>query len=340
MSILITGGSGSFGRAFVSHLKALPQGPRRIIVYSRDEAKQLELREHYGVGSAEQLRCFLGDVRDAPRLAEAMRGVDWVVHAAAQKQVPAAEYNPTEAVATNVQGAQNIVRCAIETGVRRVLLLSTDKAVNPANLYGATKLTAERIFIAGNAMAGRLDTRFSVVRYGNVAGTRGSVIPYFRSLLERPEQPVPITAETMTRFWITLPRAVAFVMMALERMLGGEIFVPKLPAARIVDLATAILGPDRERRLVGIRPGEKVHERLISEQEVARTLEFSDYYLIYPDFDWRASERQQLSLGSMAYQHEGERGLPVPSGFDYSSAHSPEGELNVEQLRDLLENVT
>ncbi len=272
--VLITGGTGSFGRALVQHLLKTDHGPRRIIVFSRDELKQSEMQRELGYGmnvGAERLRFFLGDVRDQDRLSRAFMGVDYVIHAAALKQVPACEYNPDEAVKTNVLGAVNVVRAAIDSGVKRVIALSTDKACAPLNLYGATKLAAEKIFQAGNNLSGALDTRFSVVRYGNVLGSRGSVVPLFRKQLAE-GRPLTITDPRMTRFLITLKQAVAFVLKALDRMEGGEIFVPELPTARMVDLAAAMQcfeQPKIATEVIGIRPGEKLHETLITEEESA-----------------------------------------------------------------------
>lgn len=282
--VLITGGTGSFGRALVAHLLELRPGPRRVIVYSRDELKQFEMQrelKYQGEVEGERLRFFLGDVRDRDRLTRAFMGVDYVVHAAALKQVPACEYNPEEAVKTNVLGAGNVIAAAIDSGVKRVIALSTDKACNPANLYGASKLVAEKYFQAGNTLAGALDTRFAVVRYGNVLGSRGSVLQTFRRQVEE-GGPITITDRRMTRFWITLPQAVRFVLNSLRRMHGGEIFVPRLPTVRVVELAEAVAPGEMERKVVGMRPGEKIHETLVGPDEVHNTVVWPDCYVINP----------------------------------------------------------
>lgn len=337
-SILVTGGTGSFGQAMVYtllHLKGADR-PCKVIVLSRDEFKQSEMKAR--LPEDDRLRFFLGDVRDLGRLRQAFQGVDLVIHAAAIKQVPAAEYNPTEAVATNVKGTENVAKAAIEARVDRVLMLSTDKAVSPVNLYGATKLTAERILIAANAIAGAEGTRFSVARYGNVVGSRGSVVEVFRGL-DTKGGPVPITSKEMTRFWVTLRQAVRFVLVCLDMMIGGEVFVPKLRSARIVDLAEAML-PGRLLHEVGIRRGEKLHETMISSEESGRTLDYGSGYVIIPDFDWRSSDRQ-LSLGLPAYTAE--RSLAsaqlVPAGFSYHSNAGLAPHLTVGEIRELLKEV-
>lgn len=279
-SILVTGATGSFGRKFVD-LMLRQYSPRKLVIFSRDELKQHEMRvsgfDH------ELLRYFIGDVRDRNRLRRAMRGIQVVVHAAALKQVPACEYNPIEAVATNIEGARNVIEAALDCGVEKVVALSTDKAVNPVNLYGATKLVAEKLFVQANAYRGEGPTRFSCVRYGNVVGSRGSVIPLFKA--QRESGRVTVTDPRMTRFWITLDQGVAFVASCIERMYGGEVFVPKIPSMSIVDLAKA-LAPDCEIEEIGIRPGEKVHEVLISEDEARHALEFEDYFIIQPAHPW------------------------------------------------------
>jgi UDP-N-acetylglucosamine 4,6-dehydratase len=281
-SVLVTGGTGSFGQAFVRELVERHE-PARLIVFSRDEMKQYEMemafRRH------PKLRFFLGDVRDRARLEMAMRGVDTVVHAAALKHVPAAEYNPFECIATNVVGAENVVHAAIRAGVKRVLALSTDKACNPVNLYGASKLASDKIFVAANNLAGHGGPRFAVVRYGNVIGSRGSVVPLFRRLIAEGAAALPITDPRMTRFWITLRQGVGFVLSALATMEGGELFVPKIPSMRMVDLARA-LAPDLPHEIVGIRPGEKLHEVMISEDDSRETIELADRYVILPGFAW------------------------------------------------------
>jgi UDP-N-acetylglucosamine 4,6-dehydratase len=313
--VLVTGGTGSFGRHFVR--RVLESGrPAKVIVFSRDELKQLNMSQEI---RDPRLRFFIGDVRDYSRLRRAFQGVDIVVHAAALKQVPSCEYNPFEAVKTNILGAQNIIDAAIDCGVRRVIALSTDKAVNPINLYGATKLVHEKLFVDGNAYAGRMPTRFSVVRYGNVVGSRGSVVPLF--LREREKGVLPVTDERMTRFWITLERAVEFVVGCLGVMEGGEIFVPKIPSMRIVDLARAV-APRARLKVVGIRPGEKLHEVLISEDEARHTSERPGMFVIAPeDPAWRSPARRG--------------GRPLPAGFRYASETNADW-LEKEELRAMV----
>jgi UDP-N-acetylglucosamine 4,6-dehydratase len=314
--VLITGGTGSFGRRFVR--TCLTHGPRKLIVFSRDELKQCEMREEL---DDPRLRFFLGDVRDRDRLHRALSGVDVVVHAAALKQVPAAEYNPFEAVKTNILGAQNIIDAAIDRGVKRVIALSTDKAANPVNLYGATKLCADKLFVAGNSYSGFGGCAFTVVRYGNVVGSRGSVIPLF---LQRARTGVlPITDRRMTRFWITLEQAVDFVVRSVGFMRGGEILVPKIPSMRVVDLAEAI-APGAALEEVGIRPGEKLHETMIPDEDARRTLEFSDHYVVQPAFP---------SWGGDTSWADG--GQPVPETFRYSSDTNTHW-LTAGELRALL----
>ena len=298
-SVLVTGGTGSFGKKFIRTLMDRTK-VRRVIVYSRDELKQYDMRGQFQ--NDERLRFFIGDVRDRERLQRALHDVQAVVHAAALKQVPAAEYNPFEAVKTNIHGAQNVIDACIDQGVRRVVALSTDKASSPINLYGATKLVSDKLFVQGNAYAGGTRTRFSVVRYGNVVGSRGSVIPFFRKLASTGT--IPITDERMTRFWITLQQGVDFVLESLERMQGGELFVPKIPSMRIVDLAR-IIAPEARLKVVGIRPGEKIHEEMISVNDARRTLEFESYYVIQPEMAWWKNG------------HSG--GSSVPDGFAYTS---------------------
>lgn len=281
LSVLVTGGTGSFGRAF-TRVVLDECRPKRLIIYSRDELKQHEMQHVHGYRD-DCLRYFLGDVRDVARLRRAMTGVDIVVHAAALKQVPACEYNPLEAVKTNIEGSAHIVEAAIDAGVKRVLAISTDKAVNPVNLYGATKLVAEKLFVQGNSYAGSGVTRFSCTRYGNVMGSRGSVIPLFRE--QRATGVLTVTDPRMTRFWLTLDMAVRFVLRCLDIMQGGEVFVPKIPSMRLMDLAAAI-APECAVREVGIRPGEKLHELLISKDESRHALEFDDHYVIEPMFPW------------------------------------------------------
>ncbi len=316
-SILITGGTGSFGRRFVRTVLGSTDA-RKIIVYSRDELKQYEMREQFG--GDQRLRFFLGDVRDGPRLQRAFDGVDVVVHAAALKQVPAAEYNPFEAVKTNVFGAQNVIDSAIDRGVRRVVALSTDKASSPINLYGATKLVSDKLFVQGNSYAGGKPTRFAVVRYGNVVGSRGSVVPFF---LARAQSGVlPITDARMTRFWITLEQGVAFVLSSLERMRGGELFVPKIPSMRVTDLAAAV-APEARLDYIGIRPGEKLHEEMISLDDARRTIDIGDRYVIQPEFDWWGNAHLE--------------GEPVPEGFAYTSDRNDTW-LDVSALRAMLDH--
>jgi len=279
-TILVTGGTGSFGKTFIRELLE-NRSPKKIIVFSRDELKQFEMSQRFPVERYPNLRYFIGDVRDRDRLHRALDGVDIVVHAAALKQVPAAEYNPLEAIKTNILGAANIIDSSIDCGVERVVALSTDKAANPINLYGATKLCSDKLFIAGNNYVGKNCTRFSVVRYGNVVGSRGSVIPFFQEM--KKTGVLPITDVRMTRFWIKLEQGVQFVLDSLERMRGGEIFVPKIPSMRIVDLARAI-APECRTKIVGIRPGEKLHEVMVPVDDARNTLEYDDYFAILPPF--------------------------------------------------------
>jgi UDP-N-acetylglucosamine 4,6-dehydratase len=286
-SILVTGGTGSFGRSFVKALLERYE-PRRVIVYSRDELKQYEMALELPVAKYPALRYFIGDVRDSSRLEMAMRGVDIVIHAAALKQVPTAEYNPFECIATNVHGAENVVNASIRAGVKRVVALSTDKAANPINLYGASKLASDKIFIAANHLAGADGCRFGVVRYGNVIGSRGSVIPLFRRLVAEGAQELPITDERMTRFLITLQQGVNFVLSSMSLMRGGEIFVPKIPSMKMTDLAAAI-APKLKTKVIGIRPGEKLHEVMITEEDAWTTYELPDRYVIEPShIHWEA----------------------------------------------------
>lgn len=323
-TILVTGGTGSFGRHFVRRVCASSK-PRKIIIFSRDEYKQSEMARVFPA-SRYPVRFFLGDIRDRERLYRAFEGVDYIVHSAALKQVPALEYNPFEAVKTNIIGAENIVDAAIDRGVQKVIALSTDKAVNPVNLYGATKLAMEKIFIAANAYSGDKPPSFSLVRYGNVAGSRGSVIPFFLSLVARGEQTLPVTDERMTRFWIGLDGSVDLVLHALSVSRGGEVFVPKIPSMKITDLVRA-LAPDRKVAVVGIRPGEKLHETLVSEDEARTTLDEGRYYRILPAFE--------MDCGAEAAA----AGLqPVPEDFVYRSDTNTDW-LTVERLRALVEGL-
>jgi len=305
-SVLVTGGTGSFGQRFVRTILQRFK-PRRVIVFSRDELKQYEMGLTLSVADYPAMRYFIGDVRDVSRLTMALREVDVVVHAAALKQVPAAEYNPFECIQTNVIGAENVVRASLECGVKRVIALSTDKAASPVNLYGASKLASDKIFVAANNLSGSIGTRFSVVRYGNVLGSRGSVIPFFRKLIAEGSDSLPITDAEMTRFWITLQQGVDFVLSCLSLMKGGEIFVPKIPSMKITELAS-YMAPDLPQRVVGIRPGEKIHETLITEDDARSTWELSDRYMILPEF-WERMQR--------AFPNSGAK--PVPAGFRFAS---------------------
>lgn len=282
--ILVTGGTGSFGQAFINYVVER-YSPRKLIVLSRDELKQYEMEQKWSPATYDFMRYFIGDVRDRERMNMATRDVDYIVHAAALKQVPAAEYNPFECINTNVIGAENIVQAAIGNGVQKVIALSTDKAANPVNLYGASKLAADKIFLAANNLSGHVGTRFSVVRYGNVLGSRGSVIPFFRRLIADGADSLPITDKRMTRFWITLEQGIAFVLSSMAIMDGAEMFVPKLPSMRVVDIANT-LAPDLPQHEVGIRPGEKLHEVLITEDDGRNTYELEDRYVIAPSFAW------------------------------------------------------
>ena len=320
--ILITGGTGSFGRKMAETLLA-SHAPHRLVVFSRDEFKQIEMERVLPVLEHPSLRYFIGDVRDRDRLRMAMRGIDIVFHAAALKHVPTAEYNPIECIHTNVLGAENVIQAAIDAGVEKVIALSTDKAANPVNLYGASKLAADKLFIAGNALSGAGGTRFSVVRYGNVVGSRGSVIPLFRRLVAEGAANLPITDPRMTRFWITLRQGVDFVLSCLPMMAGGEIFVPKIPSMRLVDLARCI-APDLPHRTIGIRPGEKLHEVMITEDDGRMTKVVGDRYVIEPAFG--LSNRPCTLSG----------GEPVPEGFRYASDTNAEW-LDVDRMQQLIE---
>lgn len=322
-AILITGGTGSFGRHCVKTILA-NYTPKRLIVFSRDELKQFEMQQEY---NNKAMRYFIGDVRDVERLRQAMRGVDFVIHAAALKQVPAAEYNPMECIKTNINGAENVIKAAIDSGVEKVVALSTDKAASPINLYGATKLVSDKLFVAANNIAGGHRTRFAVVRYGNVIGSRGSVIPFFRSLVSRGEKSLPITDPRMTRFWITLDQGVAFVLKAFARMQGGEIFVPKIPSMRITDLAEGI-APGMPTKIIGIRPGEKLHETMCPADDSHLTIEFADHYVIRPTISF--FEAVDYAVNAL-----GEGGVPVEQDFEYNSGTN-DNFLSVEELRRLI----
>ncbi|REL30268.1 UDP-N-acetylglucosamine 4,6-dehydratase (inverting) [Thalassotalea euphylliae] len=320
-SILITGGTGSFGKKYVQTLLSRYK-PKKIIIYSRDELKQFEMQQQY---NSECMRYFIGDVRDKERLNRAMRGVDFVIHAAAMKQVPAAEYNPMECVKTNINGAENVIDAALNNDVEKVIALSTDKAANPINLYGATKLASDKIFVAANNISGGHNTTFSVVRYGNVVGSRGSVLPYFQKLMAEGTDHLPITHNEMTRFWISLQQGVDFVLKNFERMYGGEIFVPKIPSIRIPDLATAVDAsiPQKE---IGIRPGEKLHEIMCPADDSYHTYEYQDHFVIAPTIIF-SSRSNDFTVNAI-----GEHGKPVEHGFEYSSKDNPDF-MTVEQIK-------
>ena len=315
-SVLITGGTGSFGHRYSCTLLE-KYNLKRLVVFSRDELKQYDMMmkfERHKDYNPEIMRFFIGDVRDVERLKEAMRGIDVVIHAAALKQVPAAEYNPMECIKTNIYGAENVIQAALYNDVDKVIALSTDKAANPINLYGATKLASDKLFVAANNMSGGR-TNFSVVRYGNVVGSRGSVVPLYEKILDEGEDSIPITHEDMTRFWITLQGGVDFVLKCLDRMYGGEIFVPKIPSVRIVDLARA-MAPDKEMKIIGIRPGEKIHEIMCPSDDSHLTIEFDDYFVISPSIVFY-SRPNNFSSNAI-----GEMGSRVDQGFEYSSGNN------------------
>jgi len=319
LNVLVTGGTGSFGRKF-TEIMLREFTPRKLVIFSRDELKQHEMRT--GGFDHPSLRYFIGDVRDVERLRRAMTGMDVVVHAAALKQVPACEYNPIEAVLTNVMGARNIIEAALDMGVKKIMAISSDKAVNPVNLYGATKLVAEKLFVQGNAYSGTSETRFSCVRYGNVVGSRGSVIPLF--LGQRNNGKVTITDERMTRFWLTLEQGVRFVIRCIEQMHGGEVFVPKIPSMNIMDLVKAV-APDCQVENIGIRPGEKLHEILISEDEVRQALELDDMFVIKPAHPW-------WQVGNWV------AGRPLPDGFRFASNSNSQW-ITVNELKHMVETL-
>jgi UDP-N-acetylglucosamine 4,6-dehydratase len=318
-NILITGGTGSFGKK-ATEIIINEYSPRRLIIFSRDELKQFEMSQSFPMSQYPCIRYFIGDVRDKERLNRAFQGVDYVIHAAAMKQVPAAEYNPFEAVKTNIIGGQNVINVAIDQGVNKVIALSTDKAANPINLYGATKLCSDKLFIAGNSYGSRKDTIFSVVRYGNVVGSRGSVIPYFLKFKDNGY--LPITDPDMTRFWITLEQAVGFVLRCLGEMCGGELFVPKIPSMNIMDLAQAI-APECETRIVGVRPGEKIHELMISRDDARETLELDTFYVIQPRFNY------------WTRRSSWDEGRKVPVDFEYQSGTNP-WRLSIDEMREMV----
>ncbi|MCR6574103.1 UDP-N-acetylglucosamine 4,6-dehydratase (inverting) [Campylobacter insulaenigrae] len=307
-SILITGGTGSFGKTYANTLLQKYK-PKKIIIYSRDELKQFEMARKF---NDECMRYFIGDVRDKERLSVAMKDVDFVIHAAAMKHVPIAEYNPMECIKTNINGAQNVIDACLENNVQKCIALSTDKACNPINLYGATKLASDKLFVAANNIAGNSHTKFSVTRYGNVVGSRGSVIPFFKKLIENNAKELPITDERMTRFWISLEDGVNFVLNNFEIMHGGEVFVPKIPSMKIIDLAKA-MAPDLKHKIIGIRPGEKLHEIMISSDDSHLTYEFKDYYAISPSIKF-TNTNIDFSINA-----KNEKGCNVSNGFSYSS---------------------
>lgn len=322
-SVMITGGTGSFGKKYVETILA-QYTPRRLIIYSRDELKQYEMQQQF---NASCMRYFLGDVRDADRLKQAMNGVDFVIHAAAMKQVPAAEYNPMECIKTNIHGAENVIKASLAANVKKVIALSTDKAANPVNLYGATKLASDKLFVAANNVSGGHRTRFSVVRYGNVVGSRGSVVPLFKRLISEGATELPITDEGMTRFWITLQQGVDFVLKNFLRMRGGEIFVPKIPSVKIVDVARAI-APEMPIKVVGIRPGEKLHETMCPRDDSHITLAFDDHFVIKPTINFFNVE-MDYSQNDLA-----EKGKPVEQGFRYNSGNNP-WFLSIDEIKAL-----
>ncbi len=325
--ILVTGGTGSFGKAFTKYVLNNYE-PKKIIIYSRDEFKQFIMQNDFRKEFPDKfskLRFFIGDVRDRERLTRAMEGVDYVVHAAALKQVPACEYNPAEAIKTNIHGAMNVIDSALDTGVKKVVALSTDKAVNPVNLYGGTKLVSDKLFIAANAYAGSKDINFSIVRYGNVAGSRGSVIPFFYDKIQKGEKDLPITDYRMTRFWISLQQGVELVIKALQDAKGGETFISKIPSFKITDLAEAML-PGCNKPEVGIREGEKLHEIMITVEDSMTTYEYDKHFIVYPQMVFQ--ERATVLPG----------GKKVPEGFSYSSGNNTEW-LTVEQIRELIKTI-
>lgn len=321
-NILITGGTGSFGKK-ATEIILQRYKPRRLIIFSRDELKQFEMAQQFPGSKYDCIRYFIGDIRDKERLHRAFSNVDFVIHAAALKQVPAAEYNPFEAVKTNILGSQNVINVAIDRGVKKVIALSTDKAANPINLYGATKLCADKLFIAGNSYTGTDNTVFSVVRYGNVAGSRGSVIPFF--LKKKEEGILPITDPRMTRFWITLKQGVDFVLKCLESMVGGELFIPKIPSMTMMDLAKAI-APECKTEIIGIRPGEKLHEIMVPRDEAYKTIEYDDKYIIQPNFNF------------FKHRFNSNNGKPVPEGFEYNS-ETNSWKMTIEEAREMVKGL-
>ncbi len=325
-TILITGGTGSFGKCFTKYVLT-HYNPKKIIIYSRDEFKQFIMQNEFKeLNSKNQLRFFIGDVRDRGRLQRAFEGVDYVIHAAALKQVPACEYNPDEAIKTNIHGAQNVIHAALDSdSVKKVIALSTDKAVNPVNLYGGTKLVSDKLFIAANAYAGSKDISFSIVRYGNVAGSRGSVVPFFYNIIKNGGKELPITDYRMTRFWISLPQGVELVIKALEEAMGGETFISKIPSFKVTDLAQAML-PGCEMPEIGIREGEKLHEIMVTMEDSMTTYEYDKHFIIYPQMVWKHNKEMPSA----------ER--KVVEGFSYSSENNTRW-LTVEEIRELLKTV-
>ena len=324
--ILITGGTGSFGKKFTQTILE-KYNPKKIIIFSRDELKQFEMQQTFNDNC---MRYFIGDVRDLARLEEATDGVDYVIHAAAMKQVPASEYNPMECIKTNIYGAENVIKASIKNNVRTIIALSTDKAVNPINLYGATKLASDKLFISANNMVGMRETRFSVVRYGNVVGSRGSVVPFFQKLIKNGEASLPITHKDMTRFMISLQSGVEFVLKNFERMQGGEIFVPKIPSMYITELAKA-MAPDIPQKIIGIRPGEKLHEVMCPQDESHLTLEFDDHYVIRPSIEF-------TFVDDFTNNRLGEIGVPVGQNYEYNSGGNTEW-LSSDKFLNMVTNV-
>lgn len=325
-NILITGGTGSFGKKYTKILLE-KYTPNKIIIYSRDELKQYEMAQEY---NDKCMRYFIGDVRDEARLKKATKDVDFIIHAAALKHVPIAEYNPMECIKTNINGAQNVIDAALENSVSKVIALSTDKAANPVNLYGATKLASDKLFVAANNLVGTQDTKFSVVRYGNVVGSRGSVVPFFKKLINEGVKELPITDEKMTRFFITLEDGVNFVLKNFERMQGGEIFIPKIPSMKIVDMAKAI-APNLPHQIIGIRPGEKLHEIMCPADDSHLTLEFEDHYVIKPTIHFTTRMDYQKNL-------LGEVGKPVAQGFEYNSGNNTQW-LSSEEFLEMVKSI-
>lgn len=322
-TILVTGGTGSFGKCFTKYVME-HYNPKKVIIYSRDEFKQWIMENEFQA-YRDKLRFFIGDVRDLERMRRAFDGVDYVIHAAALKQVPACEYNPNEAIKTNIHGAMNVIEAALDTNVKKVVALSTDKAVNPVNLYGGTKLVSDKLFVAANAYVGNKDLNFSIVRYGNVAGSRGSVIPLFNSLIKNGADELPITDLRMTRFWISLEQGVELVIKALEEAKGGETFISKIPSFKITDLAEAML-PGCKIRETGIRPGEKLHEIMVTTEDSFTTYEYEKHFIVYPQMTWNNKQQPDMS------------GRKVDEGFSYSSGNNTEW-LSVEDIRRLLKGV-